>query len=193
MENPETKPSALGSFFKGFLNSAGSGAAMSGIFYGMAIVALKLFAFNPLHLGTAVSAFGASLGVIPGTAAAAVLGVLPVALFMVTAIGVFGGVMAIKRDIDEAKAVAAETTTTVTRQRSTDLAPVIVPMVGAVSADRAEAPESSPDTANWTDRTGGGHRDRIQSILANGSLTDKDRASAILAEREASATAVQRG
>jgi len=69
---------------------------------------------------------------------------------------------------------------------------------------RAHTPEQSPQpqpptpsgpaaqsprpSSRWTDsveRTSSG--DRVQSILANGRMGDKDRASAILAEREASA------
>lgn len=109
---------------------------------------------------------------------------------MVLCTGLFSGVMGIKRANDEAKITAPQDATL--RSVTNESTPVLVPMMGtAVAADRAEAPE----TTQWRDRTGGPTGNaRIQQILANGSLSDRDRASAILAAREAAETApAQRG
>lgn len=182
MENPSQRPGGFGTFMKGFFSSAGSGALMSGIFYGIALLGAKLFPaiVEFTHIGWAPTLMG-TLGGIAG----------PIAL-MVLAVGVFGGVMATMREKAEAKEF-----TTITRsvsreqERSAEPTPVLVPMVGtSVAADRAE--DAAP-RASWVSRTGGsdGHRDRIQQILNNGSMSDKDRAGAILAEREASASQQQ--
>lgn len=171
MENPSQKPSGFGTFMKGFMNSAGSGALMSGIFYTLAFAAQNFLGVTALHMTLAT--------VIPG------------GLLMVAAVGLFGGIMAMKREGDEAKAVAQNNMRSPTRERSEDITPVMVPMLGgAVSADRAE--ETAPQMS-WAERTGNadGHRDRVQQILANGSMNDKDRASAILAERETSSAQAQ--
>ncbi len=173
MENHQTKPSALGSFSKGFLNSAGSGALMSGIFYSLIIAAEMLF--PAMFAGHMLVPLAATL---MGTVA----GVMLPAAFMVGAIGLFGGIMTMKRDSEENKNLGANTT--VVRQRSAGVTPVMVPMMGAaVAADRAEDVSNAP-TTNWAERSGGAQRNRVQDILANGSMSDKDRASAILAERQ---------
>ena len=171
MENPNQRPSTTGTFLRGFTNSAGSGALMSGIFYGLAIAAFKLFAFNPLHFAAGTTVIGAAASV------------LPVALFMVAAIGLFGGVMAMKRAGEEQREAAQTGIAPASRARSQEvtIVPAMAPMV---AADRAEAP-------GWAARMGGPADNRIQQILANGSMSDRDRASAILAEREAAVNAQQ--
>jgi hypothetical protein len=67
--------------------------------------------------------------------------------------------------------------------------PTLIPLIGlggidhATAADHALEIEHTPSKRNWaasTERRG----DRIQEILQNGAMNDKDRASAILRERE---------
>jgi hypothetical protein len=71
--------------------------------------------------------------------------------------------------------------------------PTMIPIPGlehgVVSAEHALDVEHAPKR-NWREATG--HRtDRVQEILHNGSLSDKDRAAAILAEREQRSAAPQ--
>lgn len=152
MENQlQSKPSLLGSFTKGFLNGAGTGGLMMGIF--------QLVALTGLLHGIAI----------------------PYMIGMVVCTGLFSGVMAVKRDLDENKEIALAARSGVTPRGRSPEAVVPVPVVGAaVAADRA------PEQAQWAERVGGAaSRDRVSQILANGSLSDKDRAAAILAERNA--------
>ena len=153
------------------MNSAGSGALMSGIFYGLGFAAQAIL---PLVPALAPLAVALHFSLIPAIVGAGL---------MVGAVGLFGGVMALKREGEEAKAAAATTVShSATRARSQEVTPVMVPVMGAsMNADEA------PAQTNWAERTGGRSNDRIQQILANGSLSDKDRAGAILAEREAAA------
>lgn len=146
----------MASFTRGFMSSAGSGALMSGIFYGLAGIT----------------------GIIPFS-----LAVLPVAGLMVGAVGLFGGVMAAKRAGDDARANAPiqRDAATQARSQSRGQSHTLVP---AIAADRAEGP-------SWAERTGGPQGNRLQQILDNGSLSDRGRAQAILAEREAAMNAQQ--
>lgn len=65
--------------------------------------------------------------------------------------------------------------------------PTIVPLLGVghgVSVEHAlEIEDTQAAHTNWASRTQKSG-DRVQEILRNGSMSDKDRASAILAERE---------
>lgn len=152
------RPSLVGSFFKGAMSSAMSGAMMSGI------VALV----TPL-LGGA--------GIIATLTATAPL--------MILATGLFGGVMGIKRAMFDAPHTAADSSTVIPVPVASVSGPAV--SVPAISADMA-AGQDQP-TKNWVAETGGERnaQQRIQQIIVNGSMSDKDRASAILAAREASA------
>ncbi len=102
---------------------------------------------------------------------------------MVLATGMFGGVIAAKNAIF----ISPES---YTAGRSTVIP---VPIAGLtapmVSQSLENAPEQAP-TKSWVAQTGreGDSQSRVQQILANGALSDKDRASAILAAREAAST-----
>lgn len=154
----------LGSFLRGFGGGAGTGALMMGIFQVVALTGL-------LHSVA-----------------------LPYMIGMVLCTGVFGGVMAVKREADAAReqqpagarAHRSGQGHAPSRARSQEYT-VPVP----VMADEV----SGPAQGAWADRVGGGNRSgRIEQILANGSMSDRDRAGAILAEREAAMAAQsQRG
>lgn len=153
---------APGTFMRGFLNGAGSGAVMMGIFYtGMLTVGLL---FPALHLVT----FGAPL------IAAFGIGVMST--------GVFSGLNASKRAYDDLRSASN------------------------VSGEAARAPVRAPESHDrspgdavdhtleqqrrWTESVGRTQgRSQVSDIIANGSMSDKDRASAILAAREQSAHA----
>lgn len=166
------------SFWEGVRKSAFSGALMSGIFYTLAITSHVLVpAINLLHFEAGLSVLG-MIG-----------SVLTPAAFMIGAVALFGGIMAAKRVYDEAHEhspapMPGHTVSEPARTHAYSPAPVLVPVI----AEQAEPATQTPQAeARWAERTGRGHRDRIQEILAQGGLTDKDRATALLAEREAMA------
>lgn len=101
--------------------------------------------------------------------------------FMISlATGLFGGVMAVKHSLFD--------------QGEQGQAPTYIPVAVQGMSGPAIAPTVTPDMApeqasarSWTQSVGreGNTQNRVQEILANGSMNDKDRASAILAAREA--------
>lgn len=155
--NPRVAP---GTFSRGFISGAGSGALMMSIFYtGMLTAGLATFGLPMLM------SFG--------------IGVMST--------GIFSGIMASKRSLDSLD--SARTVSHEVSRREPVRAPeqsVAMAPVPAVMASRAEETSAAP-TSQWQDRVSpnGAARDRISQIIADGSLSDKDRASAILAEREA--------
>lgn len=111
----------------------------------------------------------------------AILGSFPLGAvgILMTAIttGIFGGIMSVKRALSSDKHESAT-------ERTPAAVPVISQSVGmAPSMDLAQSQEAETSRGSWADRVGR-REDNVQKILANGSLSDKDRASAILAERE---------
>ncbi|MEJ0009342.1 MAG: hypothetical protein WDN72_01695 [Alphaproteobacteria bacterium] len=113
---------------------------------------------------------------------------LPMAGIMIGSIGLFNGVMGVWRHHEEqnnAKLIARDILRdSQIRSASLGVAPSL-----SQQADLAE-PAQSAGRGSWAERAGssaGG--DRIQSILDNGAMSAKDRASAILAERESGASA----
>ena len=158
MENSTQSP--VSAFVKGFASNVMSGALMSGIFYGAAF----LFQAAGIHiLGTITLAH-----------------ILPIALLMVGAVGVFGGIMSVMRSGREAK----EETKLREQYIARDLAPSMTPMLGAtVAADRAESPamqESAP-ASSWVDRTGG--QRMAQQSYAASVLADRDQAATLQNQR----------
>ncbi len=169
LSTPAERPSALRAFLGGFGTGAFNGSLMMGIF------SLATFAFNAL----------VTAGIITGVGALSALQ-LPAISVAVIATGLFSGVMAVKRAFTE---TADEHATAATRTTHT---PVLVPTVGhamAPSMDMVESQEmDSGRRTDWAERTGQ-RSSNMQQILANGAMNDKDRATAILAERERSAGA----
>lgn len=164
---PQLALSKTGAFSQGFTKSALNAALMFGIF--TALFALGHLAF-PAAIGfhLAQSVITAGIGVV--------------------AAGIFGGILGMSR-ADSAQAALSS-------QRAVA---VNVPAQGRgvevnVAPDLAEdvAPER---TTNWTERTGrsAGASSQIDRILADGAMTDRDRASAILAARQAAAAEPSRG
>jgi len=156
----EQRPSATSAFVRGSMSGLFSGALMMGI----------VTLLSPL--------FGATM-----------MATLTSAPLMILATTLFGGVMASKNAIFHPSAAS--------NRSPNDPALVAVPMVHAPSiaampnmpvADQAPAAENEP---TWVARTGRDEaaQSRIQAILDNGALSDKERASAILAARESSAAA----
>jgi hypothetical protein len=138
--------------------------------------------------GFGTGAFNGSLmmGIFAGVSAIAGGAVLTLsgAAIAIIATGIFSGVMAIKRAFTE---TADEHATAATH---TTHSPVLVPTVGhamAPSMDMVESQEmDNSRRTDWAEHTGQ-RSNNMQQILANGAMSDKDRASAILAERERSA------
>jgi hypothetical protein len=164
MENH--KQSSSSAFWGGFGTGAGSGAMMVGILTAVSLVAK--FALSGLGMAGAAG----SLGIMA----------IPLMAVMITATGLYGGFMAMKR-AKESGTAGHSTSHSTTRARSADPEITPMPMI-APAAAMDEAPEMTG--TKWADRTGRSNSaDRIQGILADGELSDKSRASAILAEREA--------
>ncbi|MBX9727100.1 MAG: hypothetical protein K2X09_07530 [Rickettsiales bacterium] len=153
--NPQERPSILGSFFKGAMSSAISGAMMAGI------VALV----GPLF-GAAALGWGG-------------------ALLMFTATGLFGGVMGVKRAMFDSPSAGSSQSTFIPIPVGGVSGPAV--SIPSVSADMAA--EQDQPTKNWVADTAreGDAKQRIQQIIASGRMADQDRASAILAAREAAA------
>lgn len=165
MEN--SNPSTSGTFMRGFMSSAGNGALMSGIFYGL------------LGLGSVI---------FPTVLHFSLMTALPVAAVMIAAIGIFGGVSAVRRAAHGNTTTQETNVSAPSRERSMEVA-IPVPVVAADRADDVSADRP------WTDRVdaNASHRNRITQILENGALDDKSRASAILAERQGAQQAAERG
>lgn len=168
---PYERPSLIASFMRGALSSGFSGALMSGI---VALVTTMLGA-APFSLAVLGAAF---------------TGAAPI---MILTTALFGGVMAIRHALSGPSPAAS----------GPGLVPIPVPVQGidapavptptlspsVITADFAEAPGQSGK--NWAASVSqnGDAQSRIQQIIDNGALSDKDRAGAILAAREANAGA----
>lgn len=154
------RPSILGSFFKGAMSNAMSGAIMATI----------VSFITPLF---AVAGTATFLGTLGATAP-----------LMILATGLFGGIMGIKRAMFDAPYQANHQPGIIPIPVSGITAPSV--SVPVVSADLAA--EQDRPSKNWVAETGrdASAYNRIQQIIANGAMSDKDRASAILAAREAS-------
>ncbi len=102
---------------------------------------------------------------------------------MTTATSLFSGVISAKRAMFDAPETHTSTRNTIT---PVPVAGLTAPMV---SQSLDNTPEQAP-AKSWVAQTGreGDSQSRVQQILANGALSDKDRASAILAAREAAST-----
>lgn len=159
-------PSSLGAFFRGFGSGALNGALMMGM----------LFAVS-------------HLAVLVGITAAAPIAIefLRTAAIATLTTGLFSGIMSAKDSI-----FPAETPHSASYEHDRV---VPVPALGLSSptptlSSELDAPEAATRT-NWVAQTGraGDAHTRVQQILSNGSLSDKDRASSLLAAREAAANA----
>jgi hypothetical protein len=156
--------SLLGTFFKGAGSGAFSGGIMAGIMGGLSYVAS--IAIPSLGL-----AFAAA----------------PLAL-VVTGSALFGGVMAVKRSM-ETKSDVREFAAPNRPSAAEEITPAVAMSQTIPSPAMAEEAEmAAAPTRSWAERTSASRpTDSIRQILDNGAMSDKDRASAILAAREASA------
>lgn len=160
------RPSAISAFFSGGMSGLISGVVMS-------LVIASVAPLLPLIPFISVGVAGASF---MGTLTAS-------GPLMILASTLFGGIMSAKRAMFDAPHNAYHS-------NANTLVPIPVQgMSGPAMAPvmtYADAPEQAP-TKSWVAETGRneGSQSRIQQILADGSLNDKDRASAILASREA--------
>lgn len=104
---------------------------------------------------------------------------------MVSATSIFGGVMGVKRTMFDAPSSARNQATLIPVPVTGPSGPAVT--VPSVSADQSL--ESAQPSRNWVASTGreADAQSRIQQIISQGSMSDKDRASAILAAREAAA------
>lgn len=104
---------------------------------------------------------------------------------MILATSIFGGVMGVKRAMFDAPSSARNQSTVIPVPVSGLSGPAVA--VPSVAADQSL--ESAQPSRNWAASTGreADTQSRIQQIISQGSMSDKDRASAILAAREAAA------
>ncbi len=161
MTSETERPSALSAFMRGSMSGLFSGAVMMGILFAVSFI--------------------------PGLAVLAPH--LLIASGMVLATGLFGGAMGLKRAMfdtphstNNPNMIAMPLPTATSPTMAMDMTP---------SMDMADDAPSTSSNKSWVAQTGRGDdaQGRIQQILANGALSDKDRASAILAAREASTEA----
>ncbi len=153
-----------GTFRRGFFKGAGSGALMMGIF--SSVMAAQFFLLPMIGI-PAIAAFslGSSLGMIGmGTVAT----------------GLFSGVTATQR---AAESVNSAHNVSHDAQRA--------PIRGPEHAIAPAMEHASHNSRVWQDKVSAdrprGH-DHVSQILADGRLSDRDRAAAILREREQSST-----
>ena len=172
------RPSGTSAFFKGFASSTVNGAVMMGLVFAV---------------GAAIAFAAPVIPVIGPALAAAAAPALHFTTFLASATlvtlatGLFGGVMAAKRALFDAPETAINNQPSYVAVPVQGMgAPTLAPVV---ALDRAE----QPATQSWVSKTGrdGQATSNIQQILDNGTLSDKDRASAILAAREAAADTAQ--
>ena len=155
------------SFFKGFRSGVTSSGLMFGIYglvhglIGLPAVAAANFALPALSAAFLPLGFGA----VP----------------MLLAIGLFGGVMAVRKEREEAKTARNVSREIVRDVQVTAASRGVHPMIEAGAV--AEQAPAETAQGRWAARTGRSS-DRIQGILANGPAGEQDRASAILRERE---------
>lgn len=166
----------------GLISGLKTGLLMMGIFALLSASAYSFGIIAPAAGALAPSFTAALMNVLPGAA----LGVVATALFTTVnhvlnipspalefPYGVKGkeGMMVRGAEITQAPAVA-------------------MPIIHGRSAEKQHAVEQTIEHAqpSWADRVGHGHQTRIADILANGSMSDKDRAAALLAERETAST-----
>lgn len=155
-------------FLKGAMSGAFSGAVMMGI---VGIVSVAAPGFIAWSLGTAAA--------------------------MVLCTSLFGGVMgAVRTSSPSAPRDAGELSAVETLTPTIAQGHGVMPQVG-MDAQPEAAPEAAPartDGKSWVDVAGksAGTPSRLDSILADGTLSDKDRASAILAARESGGTQASR-
>ncbi len=151
---PTSRPSAIISFLSGGKSGFFSGVVMSGI----------LAALSPLLMGTPLGWSAAGL--------------------MIGAATLFGGVMSAKRAMfDTPHQPSANALNIVPVPVAMGVSgPVMSPEM--VYADHAPAPSTA--AKNWVADSGRSEvtGNRIQQILVDGRLSDRDRASAILASRD---------
>lgn len=158
-------PSATGAFFRGFGSSALASSIMMGLLFGLGLVGAMI----PPVAGFAAAFTGAHF--------------LASAAFSTLAISLFGGIMGAKRAMFDEKDASVKHTSTaipvpIQGLASPTIAPVIMPDNASPTPDR-----------RWSDQFAaqGSSQTRIQQILDSKHLSDKTRAEAILASREASA------
>ncbi|MFZ4125060.1 MAG: hypothetical protein ACOYJ2_03185 [Rickettsiales bacterium] len=162
----QQQPDDVGNFIKGAIKGMVTSALFMGLFYGM-------LALAPIIGAPAIINFNAAqtLFTIAGAFVASTL---------------FNGIVSVMHGRETAKKTAENND----RSRSIDeqsqtITPVILPtMAPTVAADRAQEAEAMPER-EWAQSVGRSGNN-IEQILQNGSMSDKDRAAAILAEREAS-------
>jgi hypothetical protein len=177
-QNPSAKPNYGSVFARGAIQGLKTSSTLLLMMTGLTIA-------GQIGLGIAAKA-----GVAWAATLLPTLGIMALApaAVMVMALALFSGVTAVDRAKETEKqkqrgGIGSEIS------RAPDLMPVAVPMMG-VAADRAPDLTSQPASQqSWAASVGGTNRNNVQAILANGALSDKNRASAILAEREAQAAA----
>ena len=166
MTSETQRPSALRAFFSGGKSGLISGVVMATIIAGIAAFPLLI----GTGAGAALATFGSTLVGHSG-------------VFLMLASTLFGGVMAAGRTVFGAPNHSHTS-------RSVGIVPVPVPGVSgptmAPVMTYADAAPEQVSTKNWVADTGRseGGNNRIQQILSDGALSDKDRASALLASRE---------
>jgi hypothetical protein len=165
MNESANNTSMLSTFLKGAGSGAFSGGTIMGIFW-------------------VVGSIAAASSLIPS---ALVVGI-PAMLLTTTCTSLFGGVMAVKRSM-ETTADVRQFSTAPRPSPAEEAAPAIAMSQSIPTPALAEeADMASARTSSWADRPGiSRSTDSIRQILDNGAMSDKDRASAILAAREATA------
>jgi len=173
MENHSSSlASSVSAFGRGLFSGAISGALISGVFT-LVIAAIK--SVPDIAGGVSFMAWPAVIGLVATTA-------------------IFTGLMNVYRDYTHRnQAASGQMREGHVAAASPGMVPVLVP---AVAQDRSQTPAQSElqqetPTRNWVASLGKDqvNGNKIQQIMNDTNLTDKTRAAAILAEREARAAA----
>ena len=162
MTTPKSKP--LASFLSGMMSGVFTGAMMMGIYALVALTAPTLLtAMAPLHV-----------------------------IGMIAVTGLFSGTMAVIHGHQHARSNAAKS--------NVSMVPVMIQQamgpaanVAMDAADDMASPQRG-DGKSWSETAtrGSSNQSRIQQIISNNAMSDKDRASAILAARDAATADMSR-
>ncbi len=176
MENQSASARGLRGLFSGLR----TGVLMMGIFALVSAAVLSsgvLVSAGILAAGTAVPSF-----------TAAFMSVLPGAAIGVIATSLFGAVNAALSPATSHETMQMRGREGVMRTAHITQAPAVaMPIIHGQAHGKEQQHEHAPAEhaqPSWAERVGHSHQNRIAEIVANGQMSDKDRAAALLAERE---------
>lgn len=171
---------------------------MNGLFSGLRTGLLMMGIFVLISAAVTSSGLLPALGLaaantVAPSFTAAIMSVLPGAAIGVAATALFG---AVNHALNTVRVIAprygpgsaqGKEALLVRSAEITQAPTVAMPIIMGHAAEKEHTQEHAaapaPGQASWAERVGHGHKDRIAEIIANGSMSDTDRAAALQAER----------